>query len=87
VATEEPPGLPKLRLPSRSDAASEVYHQTDAAEWLEQDVTQPQSKARVSSPAKATSLLSTSGMRLVVFLGTALFLLAFLLGFFVVAGQ
>ncbi len=87
VATEEPPGLPKLRLPSRSDPAPEAYNQPDAAEWLEHDVTQPQSKARVTSPAKAISLLSTPGMGVVVVLCAALFLLAFLLGFFVVAAR
>ncbi|MGO8951374.1 MAG: protein kinase [Ktedonobacterales bacterium] len=87
VATEEPIGHPKLRLPSRSDVSPTAYQQPDAMEWLEQDVTQPQGRSvDNASHRRVTKTSATSlGSGTVLLLGASLFLVAFLAGFFLVA--
>ena len=90
IATEEPPGQPKLRLPSRSDAGAAVaYSQSDAPEWLEHDVTQPETKSvdHVSPRGETTPRRTTVGIPVLLVSGAALFLVAFVIGFFLLAAQ
>jgi serine/threonine protein kinase len=89
VATEDPIVQPRLHLPSRPYEASASVHQPDVPGWLEQeDVTQPDSQAASadgirSRPAKPE--VAGVSIRMALTLGMVLFVIAFLIGFFLVA--
>jgi serine/threonine protein kinase len=89
VATEDPIVQPRLHLPSRPYDASASVLQPDAPVWPDQeDVTQPESQVGSADGAyarKAGPDVAGVGIRTALTLGMALFVIAFLIGFFLVA--
>jgi serine/threonine protein kinase len=86
VATEDPIVQPRLHLPSRPYDPSVSVHQPDAPAWLEQeDLTQPESQAASADSIRSRPEVAGVGIRTALTLGMALFVIAFLIGFFLVA--
>jgi hypothetical protein len=89
VATEDPIVQPRLHLPSRPYDASASILQPDAPTWQEQeDVTQPESQVASADGTHSRPDgpdIAGVGIRTALTLGMALFVIAFLIGFFLVA--
>jgi hypothetical protein len=89
VATKDPIVQPRLRLPSRSYDASASVYQPDAPGWLEQeDVTQPESQTASGEGTRSRPAgpeVAGVGPRTALSLGMVLFVLAFVIGYFLVA--
>jgi serine/threonine protein kinase len=89
VATEDPIVQPRLHLPSRPYDAPASARQPDAPSWLEQeDTTQPESQAASADGTRSRPDepdVAGVGIRTALTLGMALFVIAFLIGFFLLA--
>jgi hypothetical protein len=89
VATEDPIVQPRLHLPSRPYDASASVLQPDAPGWPgQEDVTQPESQAASADGTrgrKAGPDVAGVRVRTAMTLAMALFVIAFLIGFFLVA--
>jgi serine/threonine protein kinase len=89
AATEDPIVQPRLHLPSRPYDASVSVLQPAAPGWLDQeDVTQPESQAATADGTRSRPDgpdVAGVGIRTALTLGLAFFVIAFLIGFFLVA--